>query len=582
LDNIAQVELGDGKISYDEYENLHQLYRLNYQKFIEYNIKDVDLILRLEDKLKLIELALTLAYDTKSNYEDVFAQTRMWDSMTYSYLLKQNIIVPPKVIQEKDTAFEGAYVKEVQTGLHNYVASFDLNSLYPHLMMQYNISPETLIDPSDYTPAMREIISQGVTVDKLLQRQIDISSLENATITPNGQFFRTDFQGFLPKMMAEMYEDRKKFKKLMLQAKQEYENEKDESKKYEIEKRIARYDNLQLAKKVSLNSAYGALGSQYFRFYDLRMALGVTTAGQLSIRWIENKINGYMNKLLGTDEKDYVIASDTDSIYLNLGPLVEKVYSKKTDVNQLISFMDRVCEDKLQPYIDKSYQELATYVHAYEQKMQMKREALADKGIWTAKKRYILNIYNNEGVQYAEPKMKVMGLEMVKSSTPAAIREKMKQSIKLMISGTEEDIHKFIADFREEFKALPPEDISTPRGMNGLKNYSDAVSMYKKGTPIHVKGAILYNHYLKQLGLTKKYELIKEGEKIKYTYLKMPNPFKDTVISYPSRLPKEFELDKYVDYDLQFDKTFLDPIRDILGCIGWKVEKGNSLEDFFT
>ena len=582
LDNIANVELGEGKISYDEYDNLHQLYRLNYQKFIEYNIKDVDLILRLEDKLKLLELALTLAYDTKSNFEDVFAQTRMWDSLTYSYLLQQNIIVPPKVIQEKDNAFEGAYVKEVQVGLHNYVASFDLNSLYPHLMMMYNISPETLIEPENYTQEMRDIVSQGVTVDKLLMKQVDTSGLVNATLTPNGQFFRTDFQGFLPKMMAEMYEDRKKFKKMMLQAKQEYENEKDESKKYEIEKRIARYDNLQLAKKVSLNSAYGALGSQYFRFYDLRMALGVTTAGQLSIRWIENKINSYMNTLLKTDEKDYVIASDTDSIYLNLGPLVDKMYPEKTDVNKIITFMDRVCEDRLQPYIDKSYQELATYVNAYEQKMQMKREGLADKGIWTAKKRYILNIYNNEGVQYAEPKMKVMGLEMVKSSTPAAIREKMKESIKIMISGTEDDIHKFIADFKEEFKKLPAEDISTPRGMNGLKTYSDAVTLYKKGTPIHVKGAIIYNHHLKQLGLTKKYELIKEGEKIKFTYLKVPNPFKDTVISYTSRLPKEFGLDNYVDYDLQFEKTFLDPIRIILDCIGWKTEKSNSLEDFFS
>ena len=582
LDNIAQVELGDGKISYDEFENLHQLYKQNYQKFIEYNIKDVDLILRLEDKLKLIELALTLAYDTKSNYEDVFTQTRMWDSLTYSYLLKQNIIVPPKVIQEKDAAFEGAYVKDVQAGIHDYVASFDLNSLYPHLMMQYNISPETLIDPENYTDEMRKVISSGVTVNKMLNKSVDTSELEGVTLTPNGQFFRTDIQGFLPKMMEEMYEDRKKFKNLMIQAKKEYEVEKDESKKYEIEKRIARYDNLQLAKKVSLNSAYGALGSQYFRFYDLRMALGVTTAGQLSIRWIENKINEYMNKLLSTDEIDYVIASDTDSIYLKLGPLVDKVYSKKTDVNHLIAFMDRVCEDKIQPYIDKSYQELATYVHAYAQKMQMKREGLANKGIWIAKKRYILNIYNNEGVQYAEPKMKVMGLEMVKSSTPAAIRVKMKDSIKLIINGTEEDIHKFIADFREEFRRLPPEEISTPRGMNGLKTYTDAISMYKKGTPIHVKGAILYNHHLKELGLTKKYELIKEGEKIKYTYLKMPNPFKETVISYPSRLPKEFELDKYVDYDLQFDKTFLDPIRGILDCIGWKTEKGNSLEDFFS
>jgi DNA polymerase elongation subunit (family B) len=580
LDNIAQVELGEGKISYDEFENLHQLYRLNYQKFIEYNIKDVALILKLEDKLKLIELALTLAYDTKCNYEDVFAQTRMWDSLTYSYLLGKGIIVPPKETQEKDAAFEGAYVKEPQIGLHNWVASFDLNSLYPHLMMQYNISPETLIEPEKYTPEMREILSQGVTVDKLLKRQIDISNLKDATITPNGQFFRTDIQGFLPKMMVEMYDDRKKFKKMMLQASQEYENEKDESKKYDIEKRVARYNNLQLAKKVSLNSAYGALGSQYFRFYDLRMALGVTTAGQLSIRWIEAKINQYMNKLLGT-ENDYVIASDTDSIYLRMSELVDKFVKDQTDKQKVISVMDKICEEKIQPYIDKSYQELADYVHAYEQKMQMKREGLSDKGVWTAKKRYILNVYNNEGVQYAEPHMKVMGLEMIKSSTPSAIREKMKAAIKLMMTGTEQQVQDFITEFRKEFKTLPPEEISFPRGLNGLNTYSDPVMLFKKGTPIHVRGAIVYNHHLKQMNLTKKYPLIQEGEKLKFTYLKMPNHFKNDVISFPGRIPKEFELDNYIDYDVQFDKAFLEPISVILKCMKWSAEKTNSLEDFF-
>ena len=243
--------------------------------------------------------------------------------------------------------------------------------------------------------------------------------------------------------------------------------------------------------------------------------------------------------------------------------------------------MDRVCEDKIQPYIDESYQELASYVHAYDQKMQMKREALANKGIWTAKKRYILNIYNNEGVQYKEPQMKVMGLEMIKSSTPAAIREKMRLSIKIMINGTEDDIHTFIEEFRQEFKKLPPEDISFPRGLNGLKEYSDSVTLYKKGTPIHVKGAILYNHYLKQKNLTKTYPLIQEGEKLKFTYLKQPNPFKDMVISFPSRLPKEFELQPYVDYDMQFDKAFLEPIKVILDCMNWTTEKQNSLESFF-
>jgi len=583
LDNIANVEVGESKLSYDEYDNLHALYRLNFQKFIEYNIKDVELILRLDEKLKLFELGLTLAYDTKTNYEDIFAQTRMWDSLIYSYLIEKNIVVPPKIISQKDDRFEGAYVKDPQVGRHDWVASFDLNSLYPHLMMQYNISPEMIVEPADYDDEMRKVIQRGVSVDKMLNKEVDLSGLKGVTLTPNGQFFRTEQQGFLPKMLQEMYEDRKVYKKKMLAAKAEYEKESDPAKKYEIKKRVARYDNLQLAKKVSLNSAYGAMGSQYFRFYDLRQALGVTTAGQLSIRWIENKLNQFMNNLIGSKNVDYVIASDTDSIYLRLGELVSKFgYDKLDSATKTIGIMDKICEQKIQPFIDTSYQELAEYVKAFAQKMQMKREGLSDKGIWTAKKRYILNVYNNEGVQYAEPEMKVMGLEMVKSSTPSAIREKMKETIRLMLRGTEEDVQKFIEDFRKEFKTLPPEEISFPRGLNGLKEYSDSVMLYKKGTPIHVKGAILYNHYLKQKGLTKQYPLIQEGEKLKFTYLKQPNPFKDTVISYPVRLPKEFGLHDYIDYDMQFDKAYLEPVKIILGCIGWNHEKVSSLDGFFA
>ena len=581
LDNIANVELGDTKLSYDEFDNLHALYRENFQKFIEYNIKDVDLIVRMEEKLKLIELGLTLAYDTKTNFEDIFAQTRMWDSMTYAYLLEKGIVVPPRVVQNKTSAFEGAYVKDPQVGQHKWVASFDLNSLYPHLMMQYNISPETLVQTEDYTDEMRNIIMKGVSVEKMLDKGVDLSKLQGATITPNGQFFRTDKKGFFPQMLEDMYIDRSKFKKLMLKAKQDYENETDPIKRKEIKNLVSRYDNLQLAKKVSLNSAYGALGSQYFRFYDLRQALAVTTAGQLSIRWIEAKINAWMNKILNTTGIDYVIASDTDSIYLRMGELVDKFIKDQSDKQKVISLMDKICEEKLQPYIDESYDELAQYVHAYAQKMVMKREGLSDKGIWTAKKRYILNVYNNEGVQYKQPQMKVMGLEMVKSSTPSAIRQKMKESIKIMLQGTEDDIHNFIADFKAEFNSLPPEEISFPRGLNGLKEYSDRVTMYKKGTPIHVKGAILYNHYLQQLGLTKQYPLIQNGEKLKFTYLKQPNPFKDMVISYPVRLPKEFGIHEFIDYDMQFNKAFLEPIKVILDCMGWTTEKSSSLEDFF-
>ena len=367
---------------------------------------------------------------------------------------------------------------------------------------------------------------------------------------------------------------------MMIKCQQDIQNEEDTYKKRELENLIARYNNLQLAKKVSLNSAYGAMGSQYFRFYDLRQALAVTLAGQLSIKWIENKLNSYLNNLLKTQD-DYVIASDTDSIYLKLEPLVQSVFQKETETSKIISFMDKVCEDKIQPFIDKSYSELAEYVHAYSQKMQMKREALADKGIWTAKKRYILNVYNNEGVVYKKPKLKVMGLEMIKSSTPSAVREKMRELIELMMTAKETEIQDFISNFRSEFKKLPVEEISFPRGLNGLNDYSDSATLYKKGTPIHVKGAIIYNFNLKKLELTNKYPSIQEGEKLKFTYLKMPNPFKDSVISYPTRLPREFNLQEYIDYDLQFEKSFLEPVKVILDCIGWKTEKQNTLEDFF-
>jgi len=576
LDAIANVELGERKLSYDEYDSLHNLYQENYQKFIDYNIKDVDLILQLEGKLKLIELALTLAYDTKTNLEDVFAQTRMWDSLIYNHLLRKNIIVPQKKFKKKISAFEGAYVKEPQIGMHDWVASFDLNSLYPHLLIMYNISPETIINADEYTKDMNDVLTQGVNVESLLSQKVDTKELNNVSLTPNGQFFRTTQQGFLPKMMEEMYEDRKKFKKLMIQAQKDYE--KKPSK--ELSHLISRYNNLQLAKKVSLNSAYGALGSQYFRFYDLRQALAVTLAGQLAIRWIENKLNGYMNNLLDTKE-DYVVASDTDSIYLKLGTLVNKVFKEKPETNEVIKFMDKVCDGKIQSFIDKSYKELADYVHAYDQKMVMKREALADKGVWTAKKRYILNVYDNEGVRYTTPKLKIMGLEMIKSSTPYAIREKMKELTRIIVTKGEDEVQEFIAKFKEEFKNLPPEEISFPRGCNGLKTYQDNTLIYKKGTPIHVRGALLYNLQLEKLGLEKKYPKIQSGEKLKFTYLKQPNPIKDNVLSFPTRIPKEFGLHKYIDFDTQFQKGFIEPTRFIVECIGWEIEKTNSLESFF-
>jgi DNA polymerase elongation subunit (family B) len=587
LDAICNVELGERKLSYEEYGSLHTLYKDNYQKFIEYNIRDVELVGKLEDKLRLIELALTLAYDSKSNYDDVFTQVRMWDNIIYNYLKKKNMVVPPIIRHSKDAAYVGAFVKDPLIGIHKWIASFDLNSLYPHLIMQYNISPDTLIEPANYDGTMREFISRNnVTIDSLLNQECKTSVLKvaNVTLTPNGQFFTKEKHGFLPEIMETMYNDRSAYKKKAIAAKQEAERETDPGRKVEIEKRIARFNNLQLAKKVSLNSAYGALGNEFFRFFDVRQASAITTAGQLSIRWIENKLNDYMNKLLKTENEDYVIASDTDSIYLSLDKLVSKTIVEQNpdaSTKQIIKFMDKVCEDRIQPFIDKAYAELAEYINAYEQKMQMKREALADKGIWTAKKRYIMNVYNNEGVEYAKPKVKVMGLEVKKSSTPAFFRDKMEECIHIMLNSTEDKLISYVESVRDEMKKALISDIAFPRGVNGLEKFSDAKMIYGKGCPIHVRGALVYNHMLSAKKLNKVYPQINEGEKIKFIYMKEPNPIRSNVIAFPMSLPKEFGIDSYVDYETQFLKAFVEPIKIITESIGWKTESVSSLEDFF-
>ena len=593
LDSIAHVELGERKLSYEEYGNLNNLYKENFQMFIDYNIKDVELVERIDDKLKLIELVLTLAYDSKTNYEDAFTQVRMWDVLITNFLRKQNIIVSPNTNHSKLEAYEGAYVKEPLLGMHNWVASFDLNSLYPHLIMQYNISPDTLIEPKDYSEDMSLLLANNpVDVESLLYSYVDFGDVlakNNVTITPNSQFFRKDKQGFLPKMMEEMYNDRTVYKKKSIAAKKELEVETDSRKRFEIEKRIARYNNLQLAKKVCLNSAYGALGNEWFRFFDIRQALAITTGGQLSIRWIERKLNDYINKLLKAEGDDYVIAVDTDSVYLVLDKLIRKtILEDKPDatIEQVITFMDKVCENKIQPFIDKSYQELATYVNAFAQKMQMKREALADKAIWTAKKRYILNVYNNEGVQYAKPKIKVMGLEVKKSSTPAACRTKLEEAIEIIMNGDEQQMIDFIVKFREEFKTLPESEIAFPRGVNGLTKYKNTdrsiKRVYADKTPIHVRGSLIYNDLITKMKLNKVYPLIKEGEKIKFIYLREPNMIHSDIISFIDGIPKEFDIHKYIDYNTQYDKSFVEPLKIILDSIGWKTEHVNTLASFFS
>ena len=570
LDHIAFVELGERKVG-NPFETFREWYTKDYQSFIEYNIQDVEIVDRLEDKMKLIELALTMAYDAKVNFTDVLGTVRYWDILIYNYLRERNIVIPQKSDNKKVEQFEGAYVKDPQVGMHKWVMSFDLNSLYPHLIMQYNISPETLVNGnSEPTKGM---------VDKILN-----GKAKNDTeycMTPNGAFFRKDKRGFLPALMEGIYNDRVKYKRLMLDAQQEYENTGNKS----LLKDIARYDNIQMAKKISLNSAYGAIGNNWFRYFDLMVATAITTSGQLSIRWIEKALNIYLNKILETKNEDYVIASDTDSVYITFDRLVTKVFEEGAEVERVIDFLDTIAKEKLEPFIDKSFTALSKLTNAYEQKMKMGREAIADKGVWTAKKRYILNVYDMEGVRYSEPKLKIMGIEAVKSSTPAPCRAKLKEALKIIMDGDEKMLNTFIQDFREEFMSLPPEDIAYPRSCNGLKKFRGTDRLFKKGAPIHVKGAILYNHLVAKNKLGNKYPNIQEGDKLKFIHMKEPNIYQASAFSFMTKMPKELDLYKFIDYNKQFDKSFVEPLTFITDKMKWLIDSSygtqGTLEDFF-
>ena len=569
LDYIAQQELGQKKLDHSEFDTFKDFYTNGWQKFVEYNIIDVELVDRMEDKLKLIELALTMAYDAKVNYQDIFFQVRLWDCIIYNELKKRNIAIPQKVGSKKDEKYAGAYVKEPIPGKYDWVVSFDLNSLYPHLIMQYNISPETLIEQRH----------PSATVDRILAEEINFELYKDNAVCANGAMYRRDKRGFLPELMQKYYDERVIYKNRMIKAKKSYEKNPSKS----LEKEIARCNNIQMAKKISLNSAYGAIGNQYFRYYKLENAEAITLSGQVSIRWIEDRMNQKINHILKTKDVDYVIASDTDSIYLNLGPLVEVIYKEREKTTEsVVGFLNKICEVEFEKYIESSYETLARYVNAYDQKMIMKRENIADRGIWTAKKRYILNVWDSEGVRYSEPKLKIMGIEAVKSSTPAPCRKAIKDALKVMMSGTEDEMIDFIDQFRKKFRSLPPEEISFPRTVSDVVKYKGRNAIYEKGTPIHARGSLLFNHHVKRLGLEGKYSLIGNGEKVKFCYLRSPNPIHENVMSFIQDFPREIGIEKYIDYDLQFEKSFLDPLKIILDVIEWNVERTASLDSFFV
>lgn len=566
LDHIAEVELDEKKLDYSEYDGLDDLYERNFQKYIEYNLHDVILVDRLDAKLKMIELVLYLAYDAKVNYQDALATVKPWDAIIHSYLLDQKIVIPP-VRRNTQSSLVGGFVKDVVKGMYKWVVSFDLTSLYPHIIMGWNISPETFAGR----------LSSFFTIDQLLEKP-NVNT-NGYAVTANGCQYRRDIRGFLPDLMEQKFNRRSTLKKQMLELKKEYERTKDES----LQSRITQLDNAQNAVKIQINSAYGALANIWFRWYDLNHAEAITTTGQLAIRWISDRINEYLNNLFKTTNVDYVIANDTDSAYITLEALVNKLLPNETDNFKVARFLGEFCKTKLQPFIDKSYHDLDDMMNAYDHMLKMKLEAVASTSVHIAPKNYLMYVYSSEGVVYNKPKLKVVGIKAAKASTPAKCRTSIKSVLETMLSKDESAVQREIAEFRDVFMKLPFEDIAFPRGVSNISDwYVTDVRSPKSKTPINVKGALLYNQLLKSKNITNKYEAISNGDKIRFCYLKTPNPWGVNVIAAPDRLPKEFAAETYLNRELQFEKTYLTPLDNILQAIGWSAEKKASLSSFFN
>lgn len=588
---IGEVEGISGKVDFsEEANNLRTLHKVNWSKYVLYNIQDVNLVKMLDEKLGYLSITFAVAYAAGINFDDVSSPVATWENIFYRQLIRNRVVLPPKQSHDK-VNFEGGYVKPPHTGKHRWVCSFDLNSLYPHIIMGWNISPETI------TPKMA-----AVNVNHMVEGLEFNAPDGDLAIAPSGNTFRRNVQGVAGQQMERLYKERKSIKGEMLTHEQNVVTIKDAIKNdralddmltaygasdmvkalAEAERQQSLCDGGQQVRKILLNSFYGALANVHFCLYDLRLAESITKSGQLAIRWIGRIINEQLNEMLGTDV-DYVVYTDTDSVYVKLEEIVKRMKYEDRPTEEIVEMLDQFCESKMQKIIDVGYQQLANYCNAYDQKMIMAREVISDNSVFCAKKRYMMSVWNSEGVAFKEPKIKTMGLDVVKSSTPQFVRDAMKNTIKLMLNGQETEVQKYIKEFKTQFEGRPPEEIAFPRGVNKLQEtYCGAGWEFKQGktVPINSRAAITYNKLIDEMGLD--LPEILPADKIKFIHLTEPNKLRQNVIGFIDVLPKEFDVHRKIDYDTMFEKTYLKPMRDILELIGWSVKPQATLDGFFS
>lgn len=575
LNTVAKEELGEEKID-NPYLTFREFYTKDYPLFVEYNIHDTILIYRLEAKLKLLELIVTMAYDAKCNYSDIFSPVKTWESVIYHELCSRGI--QPHI--DNNNQFEeiaGAYVQQPEPNKYSWVVSFDATSLYPSIIMSLNMSPETLVEDlnlHDVIPVYNKSHADWLIEN---EKSFDIKFLidNDYAMAANGQCFRRNIRGIFPVIIDSYFGKRKTAKNQMLQFEKEYQ----ETGNSDLLNIISALNNKQLSAKILMNALFGAMANEHFKYFDTRIAEGITLTGQYIIKKVGTGINEFLSEQLNVS-KPYVFYSDTDSVYIELNDLVKKNWNSLSK-KDIVDSLDGYCKDVLNPAINNVTDKLMDYLNVYDRRISFKREVIADSGVWVAKKRYALNVYNSEGVSYDPPKLKIMGLEIVRSSTPEIVRKSLKDAVKIILNQTNDDLISFIEQEKKNWNSYSPIEISFPRRVNGLDKYIESNGDIKKGAPIHVRGSIIFNNMVDKLGLSDVYKHIEEGEPIHYVYLKEPNTLRSHVISFTSKFPEEFNINRYVDYSTMFEKAFLDPLKKIVESAKWEVEKRNSLEGLF-
>lgn len=633
LDHIGTVELGMNKLEMTEKTYL-EFSTKNPQRYIDYLIRDVDLLVNLDKRLSLMHLILSVGYYAKINYNDTFSPLKTWDAIIHNSLIQQGIIIPQnkKTTKEK---YAGALVKDPITGLYKWILSFDLESLYPRLIMMYNISPETMVDQYD----MPRIFIK----DRMVPDLVGLGMPDKKFVVPhgghsfaaNGMRYTKSKRGIIPVEIEKVFMQRKAAKFAEFTADKiataaytvmvnrttdtgigEFDNKsidltlkgekleafKETLNEYnnDVLKGIVEYcrfmeklENVQnMALKVLINSLYGALGNANFRYYDVRNAEAITISGQLSIRWIMRKMNEYMNRLCDTTGVDYVVYGDTDSIYLTFEKFINKMADKKgikpEDIDKIrwVDFLDRFAKEKCEPFINESYAELTEYVNAYQLGMFMDREIIADTAFWTAKKRYAANVWDSEGKRKKDehgnvvPKLKIMGIETQRSSTPLFAGKSLEKAIKIILTEGESSLQSHVADVKKAYPTKDYREIASVSSANNIeKNHNNFVPV--SGCPGHIKGALAYNKRAAAVGI----DAIKSGAKIQIVMLTQPNIMHSENLAFPSgdTIPDEFGLNiaKAIDYYGMYNKHFLKPIDNICSAIGWESEKIATLADLF-